>query len=334
MLSIRSKKMKKYALVFLIIFTVFLPLANAVTYPQLNGFVTDNANIIDPVYKEKITQLAQQIEKESTVEIAVVTVDSLEGESKEMYAVNLFQQAGIGKKDKDNGLLILVAKQEREYRFEVGYGLEGTITDSMKVNIGDRIIVPNFKNGEYGKGIYESMVVIEGLVKGNEEIKSDYSMGEVAEERNTLSTTALLVLAIPFLVVVLIMFNFFWIIPLIGVILFNRYKNKNKKKAWGLMLCSDAIVLIGTYIMNPSMVFIVVFICFFFIIITFGSSYVRYYGSGGGFSSNRSGGRSWDSDDGGGSGGGFGGGFGGGSSGGGGDFGGGSSGGGGFGGKW
>jgi len=161
--------------ILLIILMLLLPVASA-SYPKLNAFVTDNANIIDPVYKDKITQLAQNIEKESTVEIAVVTVDSLDGEPIEMYAVNLFQQAGIGKKDKDNGLLILVAKQEREYKFEVGYGLEGTVTDSMKVNIGDRIIVPNFRNGEYGKGIYESMVVIEGLVKGNQEVISQYSM--------------------------------------------------------------------------------------------------------------------------------------------------------------
>ncbi len=160
----------------LIILILLLPVASAVNYPQLKGFVTDNANMIDPVYEAKITQLAQQIEKEDTVEIAVVTVDSLEGESKEYYAEELFKNAGIGKKDKDNGLLILVAKQEREYRFEVGYGLEGTVTDSMKVNIGDRIIVPNFRNGDYGKGIYESMVVVEGLVKGNQEVISQYSM--------------------------------------------------------------------------------------------------------------------------------------------------------------
>lgn len=168
----------------LILLLLLLPVANAVNYPQLNGFVTDNANMIDPVYKDKITQLAQQIEKENSVEIAVVTVDSLEGESIEMYAVKLFEQAGIGKKDKDNGLLILVAKQEREYRFEVGYGLEGTITDSMKVNIGDRIIVPNFRNGDYGKGIYDSMVVIQGLLAGNEEIKSQYNMPQTPQTDN------------------------------------------------------------------------------------------------------------------------------------------------------
>ena len=173
--------MKKYILILLIL--LFLsPAASAVNYPQLRGFVTDNANMIDPAYANNIAQLAAKIEQETTVEIAVVTIESLEGESKEMYAVKLFEQAGIGKKDKDNGLLILVAKQEQEYRFEVGYGLEGTITDSMKVNIGDRIIVPNFKNGEYGKGIYESMLVIEELLKGNEEVISKYSMSQTQSQ--------------------------------------------------------------------------------------------------------------------------------------------------------
>ena len=160
----------------LLILLSTIPVVAAVDYPQITGFVTDDAGMIDPVYEAKITELAKNIEGATTVEIAVVTVESLEGESRDMYAVKLFEQAGIGKKDKDNGLLILVAKQERKYRFEVGYGLEGVITDSMKVNIGDRIITPNFKNGEYGKGIYESMLIIEGLLEGDEEVISEYSM--------------------------------------------------------------------------------------------------------------------------------------------------------------
>jgi uncharacterized protein len=175
--------MKKSILVLLILL-LFSPPSCAVNYPQLRGFVTDNANMIDPAYENNIAQLAAKIEKETTIEIAVVTIQSLEGESKEMYAVKLFEQAGIGKKDNDNGLLILVAKQEREYRFEVGYGLESTITDSMKVNIGERIILPNFKNEEYGKGIYESMLVIEELLQGNEEVRSKYSMSQTGNQVN------------------------------------------------------------------------------------------------------------------------------------------------------
>jgi len=176
-----GNKMKKFILILFIL--LFLsPAASAVNYPQLRGFVTDNANMIGPAYANNIAQLAAKIEQETTVEIVVVTIESLEGESKDMYAVKLFEQAGIGKKDKDNGLLILISKQEREYRFEVGYGLEGIITDSMKVNIGDRIIVPNFKNGEYGRGIYEAMLVIEELLKGNEEVISKYSMSQTQNQ--------------------------------------------------------------------------------------------------------------------------------------------------------
>ncbi len=172
------KMTKPSVILILLIILSALPVVAAVDYPQLAGFVTDDADMIDPVYESKITELAKKIEGATTVEIAVVTVESLEGESKETYAVKLFEQAGIGKKDKDNGLLILVAKQERKYRFEVGYGLEGVITDSMKVNIGDRIITPNFKSGEYGRGIYESMLVIEGLLEGDEEVISEYSMND------------------------------------------------------------------------------------------------------------------------------------------------------------
>jgi uncharacterized protein len=192
---------------WLIILMLLFPTASAVSYPQLSGYVTDNANMIDQSYEAKITQLAGAIEKETTVQIAVVTIESLEGESMEMYAVELFEKAGIGKKDKDNGLLILVTKEEREAKFEYGYGLEGTVTDSMRANIGERVIVPNFKNGEYGKGIYESMLVIQELLKGNQEVISQYSMkqGGGGSEEFAILFIILLVLIVGFIVFIAIM---------------------------------------------------------------------------------------------------------------------------------
>lgn len=195
--------MTKWSLI-LIIMILSVATASGASYPQLTGFVTDNANMIDSSYEAQITALAKQIEEKTTVEIAVVTVESFEGKSKEMYAVNLFQQAGIGKTDRDNGLLILVSKQEREYRFEVGYGLEGVITDSMKVNIGDRIIVPNFRNEDYGKGIYESMVVIEGLIEGNEEVISRYSMKPTGQSNDGGSIWSFLFFALIFVLFILV----------------------------------------------------------------------------------------------------------------------------------
>ena len=166
----------KWTWSLILLLLLLVPVASAVSYPQFRGYVTDNANMIDQSYETKITQLAGEIERETTVQIAVVTVDSLEGESIYTYSVNLFEKWGIGKKDKDNGLLLLVVKDPHNYGFEVGYGLEGTLTDSTTFNIGKKIIEPNFKNGDYGKGIFESMLVVQELVRGNPEVVSQYSM--------------------------------------------------------------------------------------------------------------------------------------------------------------
>ncbi len=162
----------------LFILLLSVQIVGAVDYPQLTEHVTDNANIIDNEYKQKIIELADNIEKNTTVEIAILTIESLEGDTPENYAINTFRKSGVGKKDKNNGLLILVSKNDRKYRFEVGYGLEGTIPDAMKVPIGDKIITPNFKNGDYGKGIYESMIVIDALITNNTEVISKYGLNQ------------------------------------------------------------------------------------------------------------------------------------------------------------
>lgn len=166
----------------LLFLLLFIQIAGAVDYPQLTEHVTDNANIIDNEYKQKIKDLAESIEKNTTVEIAVLTIESLEGDTPENYAISTFRKSGVGKKDKNNGLLILVAKNDRKYKFEVGYGLEGTIPDAMKVPIGDKIITPNFKNGDYGKGIYESMIVIDALVTNNTEVISKYGLSQTTTD--------------------------------------------------------------------------------------------------------------------------------------------------------
>lgn len=148
--------------------------SSAVEYPVLTDFVTDNAGMISPEYEVQIARLSKEIEQNTTVEIAVLTVNSLEGDSMENYAVKTFEKTGIGKKDKDNGLLILLSREERAYRVEVGYGLEGLIPDAHKIDIGIGIMEPNFKQGEFGKGIYEAILAINGLIQGQPEVLSKY----------------------------------------------------------------------------------------------------------------------------------------------------------------
>ncbi len=197
-------KFKRKWLPILFIFLLLAQIAGTISYPQLHGYITDNANIITPEYREKITDLAERINKNTTVEIAVLTVQSLEGDSPENYAVNTFRQNGVGKKDKNNGLLILVSKDDKKYRFEVGYGLEGTIPDAMKVPIGDKIIVPHFKKEEYGEGIYESMLAVEALVTNNTEVISKYGLNQNTEIPDWLLFVIIVIIIIIVLVILIV----------------------------------------------------------------------------------------------------------------------------------
>ena len=148
--------MKKLIL-FTFIFILSISLVSSQNYPNLRNFVTDDANIIDDVSEAQLNSLAQQIEQSTTVELAIVTVNSLENLDIETYAVELFEKAGIGKKDIDNGLLILIAPTERVYRIEVGFGLEGIITDLDSRQIGVKTLEPFFKRENLVKGLYKQL---------------------------------------------------------------------------------------------------------------------------------------------------------------------------------
>jgi uncharacterized membrane protein YgcG len=134
-------------------------------YPEIINYVSDYAEIIDPEYETKINDLAADLEKKTTTQVFVVSVDSLEGKTIEKYALELFNEWGIGQKDKNNGVLLLIAWQEKKARIEVGYGLnEEIITNDISQKIFDEIIVPRFRNGEYGLGSYECVEKISELI--------------------------------------------------------------------------------------------------------------------------------------------------------------------------
>jgi len=146
-----------------------------IDYPDYTGYVNDFAGILDNASASDLEALITGIEQDTGAEIAVVTIDTLEGITIEEYAVQLFEQWGIGKADEDNGLLILVALAERQVRIEVGYGLEGVVTDLEAGRIIDEIIVPNFKNEDYSRGIYDAVVTISNQVYGEEDLVTDGS---------------------------------------------------------------------------------------------------------------------------------------------------------------
>src|SRR6516162_8141108 len=112
------------------------------------GYVTDLAGVINPATRQKIELLATEVEQKTGAQIAAVTVNSLEGQAREDYAVDLYKHLGIGSKKDNKGVLILIAPKERQYRVEVGYGLEPVINDARAGDVG-RQMVPDLRKGDY-----------------------------------------------------------------------------------------------------------------------------------------------------------------------------------------
>lgn len=121
----------------------------------VNLFVQDSAQVLDENALFAIQQISETLQNKTSIEMAVVTIDNLEGLSIEDYAEQLFNLWGIGKKDKDNGVLILFSLQDRKVRIEVGYGLEAILTDSRSKRIIENQGIPYFKEKKYATGLYQ-----------------------------------------------------------------------------------------------------------------------------------------------------------------------------------
>jgi uncharacterized protein len=140
----------KYALYLLLVVALLqVSWAEKINDIRPQGYVTDLAGVIDPATRQKIELLATEVEKKTGSQIAVVTVNSLEGQTREDYAADLYKHLGIGTKKKDNGALILIAPKDRQYKIEIGYGLEPVINDARAGDVG-REMVPDLRKGDYG----------------------------------------------------------------------------------------------------------------------------------------------------------------------------------------
>ncbi len=145
--------MRRCALTSIAFILLIIPRVGLAAFPQPTGFVNDLAQVIQPAAREKLEGLLVAVEQRTGVEIAVATVPSLEERPIEDYAVDLYQQWGIGKKGIDEGALILVAPNEKRVRIEVGYGLEGALNDAQAGRIIRDLMIPFFKEGDFTRGI-------------------------------------------------------------------------------------------------------------------------------------------------------------------------------------
>src|SRR5208282_3479427 len=122
--------------------------------------VVDLAGIVDDATKARMDSSLRELEEKTTVQMVVLTIPSLNGESLEDLSLRTVEKWKLGQKGKDNGVLLMVALQERKYRFEIGYGLERVLPDSLVGSIGRSFLVPNFRNGDYGKGVSDTAFAV------------------------------------------------------------------------------------------------------------------------------------------------------------------------------
>lgn len=125
----------------------------APSFPTLSGRVVDEANLMSRKQAHQLTQQLAAFEQRSGIQLVVVSIDTLAGDSIEEYGYQLGRHWGIGQKGKNNGVLLLIAQDERKVRIEVGYGLEGALPDAIAANIIQSRILPAFKRGDMVAGI-------------------------------------------------------------------------------------------------------------------------------------------------------------------------------------
>jgi uncharacterized protein len=146
----------RFASVAIVVMSLLLGVvgpAAALDLPALTGRVVDQAGILEASTRTALTAKLADLEAKTTDQLVVATVRSLEGTSVEDYANRLFREWKLGQKDKNNGVLLLVAPNERKVRIEVGYGLEGTLTDARARLVIESSILPRFRGRDFPGGI-------------------------------------------------------------------------------------------------------------------------------------------------------------------------------------
>ena len=156
--------MTAYVLIALCFFT---SVALALDFPQLTGRVVDQAGVMSADSRSAVEAKLKDLEDKSGIQLVVATVKSLQGSDIETYANQLFRTWKLGQTQKNNGVLLLVAPAEHKVRIEVGYGLEGTLTDALSSVIISSAMVPRFKANDYSGGIERGVDGIISVLNGD-----------------------------------------------------------------------------------------------------------------------------------------------------------------------
>ena len=205
---------KSILIVILIVLSISTLYAQKLPKPV--GFVNDFAGVIDDGSKQKMEAIIRELQQKTGVEIAVVTVPTIEPYgSIEEYSIELATEWGVGKKGEDTGILILLAMKERRIRIEVGYGLEGIIPDGLAGEIIDKSILPYLKSGLYGQGLLKGVEAVAGIIAKEYKVElTGYDLKESAKYTRSRAP----VIGLLSLIILLFLFGgrFFWPLIFLG----------------------------------------------------------------------------------------------------------------------
>src|SRR5947209_4475951 len=190
----------------------------ALHFPELTGRVVDQANVLPAATRSALDTKLSELETKSGIQLVVATIASLEDSDVETYANQLFRAWKLGEKPKNNGVLLLVAPKERKVRIEVGYGLEGVLTDALSNVIITNQIVPKFKAGDFAGGIERG---VDGIIAA---LTTDTSDWQKKKQVRTDEQDSAFAALLPFLIVGLFIF-IFWMM--------SRHARGRGRGGWG-----------------------------------------------------------------------------------------------------
>ena len=202
----------RVTLIALLSLLLLLP-AFALDFPALTGRVVDEAGILDPAARAALTEKLAALEAKTTDQLVVVTLKSLQGTSIEDFGVQLGRRWQIGQKDKNNGVLLIVVPSERRVRIEVGYGLEGTLTDAVSRLIIENAILPRFRVNDFPGGIARGVDDIISVLTGDAEEwkqRAAHRPDTVSSSPSTQSDSVWPVVIVVLIVVGVIVLCFLW----------------------------------------------------------------------------------------------------------------------------
>ncbi len=171
------------------------------------GQVVDLAGIIDTEQEQQLVNLLHELEQKTTVQMVILTITSLDGEDINSFSLKTAEQWQLGRKENDNGLLLTVAREDKKYRFETGYGLESVLPDSLLGSIGRKALMPYFKQGNYGQGIVTAAERVIDVIARMYQVEITGKEQLPAVQKKTNSPVPNLVVFLPMLILFIIIIS-------------------------------------------------------------------------------------------------------------------------------